>query len=65
MHQECLTRGWVWSIQEQAAVPLQWLQVVNILQHLPEKVVPTTAEPCSKTLDMCLLPQFKSNPLYR
>lgn len=58
MHQECLTHRWVWSIQEQAAVPLQWLQVVNILQHLPEKVVPTTAEPCSKTLDMCLLPQF-------
>lgn len=39
------------------------LAKVNTLQHVPEKVVQTIAEPCSQILKMCLLPQFEAAPL--
>lgn len=40
-------------------VSLQWLEVVNTLQHLPEKVVRTIAEPCSHILKCVCLPYLK------
>lgn len=60
---ECLKHGWIQSIQEQTTVPLQRLEVVNTLQHVPEKIVQTIVEPCSQTLKMFLLPQFEATPL--
>ena len=44
-------------------VPLQRLEVGNILQRLSEKVVQTIAEPCSQTLEIYFLLPFEANPL--